>query len=312
MKMNQNCKRVNGLFLSIILLYLGIVAFFSFLTIQGVSPGIITRLMTSELLVLVPGVTYILCSKRKLTELMPVKKLKISTCLIMVLYTACLMPIASFVNAISLLFTENIMLSESEIFLAYPLPVMLLIVGAFGPFCEEFIFRGVIFGAYRNTGMTWGAIVLSSLLFGLMHMNINQFCYAFVLGIAFALVVEATGSIWSGFIAHLLINSNSMVMMHVSDWMTEATGGLANAYVDMDISEMLYPMIGVLLIIATFAVAIGACILVWMAKNEGRLERLQEIFSKQQFRVKGLISWQIVVAILICIAVIVSSMILSY
>ncbi len=302
-------KRINGLFLSVILIYLGVSLLFSYLTHRGVTLGTIMRLVVTELIILVPGVVCLLLSKQRITTQIPMKKIKLSTVFIMVLYTACLMPIASFANAISLLFTENIVLTESELFLSYPLPVILLLVGFYGPFCEEFVFRGIIFGDYRKSNQIWGSILLSSLLFGLMHMNINQFGYAFLLGIAFALAVEATGSIWCPFIAHVLINSESVFMMFLSDKLMGSDGSLSNMYADMDIPEMILPMIGVLFVATVFAVAIGACILVWMAKNEGREDRLQEIFSKSAWKFKGLLSWQVVAAMAICVTVIIASIV---
>lgn len=302
-------KRMNGLFLCVILIYLGVSVLFTYLTYRGITLGIVMRLIVTELIILVPGAVYLFLSKQKITVQVPIKKIKISTVFIMVLYTACLMPIASFANAISLLFTENVVLSESEFILAYPLPLMLLLIGVYGPFCEEFVFRGILFGGYRKSGKIWGSILLSSFLFGLMHMNINQFGYAFLLGIAFALAVEATGSIWSSLIAHLLINCESVIMMFLSDKLMGTAGELSEVYADMDVSEMILPMIGVLFVAATFAAAIGGCILVWMANNEGRADRLKEVFSKQAWKFGGLLSWQTIVAIAICLTVIIASLV---
>ena len=53
----------------------------------------------------------------------------------------------------------------------------------FGPFCEEFCFRGVVYRGYLKSGNVTGAVLLSSLLFGLMHMNFNQAPYAFALAL---------------------------------------------------------------------------------------------------------------------------------
>ena len=52
-----------------------------------------------------------------------------------------------------------------------------------------------------------GAALMSGLLFGCFHLNINQALYAFVMGIVFAYMVEATGSLWSSVIAHFAVNT---------------------------------------------------------------------------------------------------------
>ena len=50
---------------------------------------------------------------------------------------------------------------------------------------------------------------MSGLIFGLMHLNFNQFSYGFVLGVIFAAVVEASGSIYASMAIHFLINFQS-------------------------------------------------------------------------------------------------------
>ena len=50
---------------------------------------------------------------------------------------------------------------------------------------------------------------MSGLIFGLMHLNFNQFSYGFALGVIFAAVVEASGSIYASMAIHFLINFQS-------------------------------------------------------------------------------------------------------
>lgn len=66
-----------------------------------------------------------------------------------------------------------------------------------------------IFGSYRKVGM-FGAAVISGLIFGCFHLNINQGLYAFAIGFVFAYMVEATGSLWPSVIAHFAINTYSI------------------------------------------------------------------------------------------------------
>ena len=87
--------------------------------------------------------------------------------------------------------------------IAYPFVVQLLIIAVLPACVEEFVFRGLIYHSYRKNGIL-GAAVLSGLVFGLMHLNINQLSYAAVMGIIFALLVEATGSMYSSMLAHYI------------------------------------------------------------------------------------------------------------
>ena len=71
--------------------------------------------------------------------------------------------------------------------------------------CEEFLFRGAILSNLLPFGRT-NAILISALLFGLMHQNFAQFFYAFCAGIVLGLVFERTESIWSCMILHMTNN----------------------------------------------------------------------------------------------------------
>ena len=92
-----------------------------------------------------------------------------------------------------------------------PLAIALFITVSLAPaFCEEFLFRGVVYGNLRRFGVPFAGIV-SSLLFALMHENIAQTIYTFAGGIALALCYELSGSIWCGTFLHLFNNLLSCV-----------------------------------------------------------------------------------------------------
>ena len=80
---------------------------------------------------------------------------------------------------------------------------------------DEFIFRGLIFNGYKRRN-PFMAILLSAALFGLIHMNINQFSYAFVIGVIFGFMVYATGSLLPSILSHFIINGTSVVISHLS------------------------------------------------------------------------------------------------
>lgn len=101
-----------------------------------------------------------------------------------------------------MLFSTNYLEEGTTTLLTYPFAMQVILLAVIPPLVEELIFRGIFFGSYRKAGMT-GAALMSGLLFGCFHLNINQALYAFVMGIVFAYMVEATGSLWSSVIAHL-------------------------------------------------------------------------------------------------------------
>ena len=80
------------------------------------------------------------------------------------------------------------------------------------PFFEEIIFRGFVYTTIRkHWGITSGLIV-TSIIFSLFHMNFLQFFYIFGLGIALAIVYEATSSLWFSILLHSLNNAVALIL----------------------------------------------------------------------------------------------------
>jgi len=72
--------------------------------------------------------------------------------------------------------------------------------------CEEFLHRGMMLNGYKKQGFTRYGLIVSSILFGLMHLNIMQFFYATILGFFMGISVIATESIWTSVIIHFTNN----------------------------------------------------------------------------------------------------------
>lgn len=81
---------------------------------------------------------------------------------------------------------------------------------------EEFAFRGVIMQPLRKYGDKF-AIIMSALVFGLMHGNAVQAIFAFMVGIIIGYAVVVTGSLWTGIIIHFFNNFVSAAMDLLSD-----------------------------------------------------------------------------------------------
>jgi uncharacterized protein len=72
---------------------------------------------------------------------------------------------------------------------------------------EELWFRGYLGqGLLKRHGMVLG-ILLTSLLFGVYHLNVIQGFYAIILGVALHLMYRATGSLWVPIVVHFLFNA---------------------------------------------------------------------------------------------------------
>ena len=117
----------------------------------------------------------------------------------------------------------------------------------------------------------------------LFRSNINQGLYAFAIGIVFAYMVEATGSLWSSVIAHFAINTYSigvvqllkMTGIYASDGQAvgtlEGEGELAaSAGALATVMQLI-----VLLALATAFMMLAVLCIRIMAKRHGRLENIK-------------------------------------
>lgn len=92
-----------------------------------------------------------------------------------------------------------------------------LATAIFAPVCEEFTFRGAIEGCLLKAVSPWNAIILSSLIFGIVHMNPMQIPFAFALGLLFGWLYYRTKSLLPGILAHFINNTVGFVSLAMSD-----------------------------------------------------------------------------------------------
>lgn len=133
-----------------------------------------------------------------------------------------------------------------KIMMGNPLGVISVVILA--PIVEELVFRGAIMGHLLKTGKSpVFAIVVSSLVFGIVHGNLEQAPFAFILGLALGWVYYRTGSLLPSIFMHFINNGATTVNYYLSDTpfasMQEEMGMTGAA---------LYAMAGILLSLTCF------------------------------------------------------------
>jgi len=86
------------------------------------------------------------------------------------------------------------------------LGMLFITVTIVAPLFEEVVIRGIIFNDFKKAVPIWVAIIIQALVFGLMHMNLIQGSYAFVLGIVLGIIYLKYKSIWAPIILHFTFN----------------------------------------------------------------------------------------------------------
>jgi membrane protease YdiL (CAAX protease family) len=74
------------------------------------------------------------------------------------------------------------------------------------PVAEEILFRGILYPLMRRISNPCAAIWVTSVIFGVFHMNAMTFLPLTLLGATLALLYEKTGNLMSPILAHSLFN----------------------------------------------------------------------------------------------------------
>jgi hypothetical protein len=119
----------------------------------------------------------------------------------------------AFLEALTgLTFTQGESLDPSSIFDCVMLVISTAIIPAI---CEEFALRCCSLQLLRKYGKGFGVLTVS-IVFGLLHGNVIQFLYAFIVGAILAYVTVKTDSIVPAVLIHGLSNGMSVVQSIVA------------------------------------------------------------------------------------------------
>ena len=80
---------------------------------------------------------------------------------------------------------------------------------------EEFLFRGVIMRGYEKLG-TRVSIVLTAIMFSLLHLSIVSLPFTLLLGILLAYIVYRSNTLFTGILYHFINNSIAVTLVYVS------------------------------------------------------------------------------------------------
>ena len=143
----------------------------------------------------------------KLKKVEPVKLAQLSA------ITTCGIPIALFLNYFAGILSSAGANSAEDVN-TYPLILSLVVFAVVPAVVEEFVFRGVILGAYSKVDVKAG-IVISSLFFALLHFSFGSVMYGFFFGLLFAVIRLSTGNLVYTIIMHCLFNTINVLMSYM-------------------------------------------------------------------------------------------------
>lgn len=219
---------------------------------------------------------FLLCRKEKVSfpRAFRFRKVQPRTLLLAAVITIALQPFASLIaNLTNLVFPDLLEMAEDSLYGGSFLMNMVTVALIPGV-CEEFLLRGNVFNAYRSTGRIRAAVLLSALLFGLLHQNATQLFYAFAIGLVLALLFLASDSIWPGILVHFLNNGLSVVENLVEQKHGSALADRIFVFSEMDFGSAGNCVFYGLAFLAGIAV-IGLCLRV-ISRDEGTEPELEQ------------------------------------
>jgi membrane protease YdiL (CAAX protease family) len=225
---------------------------------------------TQVLFLFVPVLIYFLITGLPIKQTLKLNKLSVLDILIVIAIAVLSQPIASFFASISGLFFEDNVTPVLKELGNISYFKQLGIIALTPAICEELTMRGVVLAGYDKVSRGKAALA-TGLFFGILHLNPQQFLYAFVLGVIFAYLVRITNSIFSTILCHFTFNGIQVTLLYwMSNRNSEDLKEVSNA-VNTSVSNQI-ASIG-----STFVLAMAAAYIV--VKLLRYLEKMHSRFS---------------------------------
>ena len=262
------------------------------------------NILISQSLIFVPTVVYLCISKRNVFDLIRFKKTHPLMLVLVPIIALAIIPLTTVINALSMLFVDNQISGLSNSLVSNnSYGIALLFMAVLPAVVEETAYRGVILGNF-NEGNQLTAVIMSGVLFGIMHMNLNQMAYAIVLGIIFAFLLEATGSILSTMLAHFCINGVSVSLSYIVNKIPL----LASQTEETELTkQVILQTVSVYLPLAAIGTLIAAALIYLLAILNKRKDYFIGLFRKKETGLEDkpvrIITPALVITMIVCIVI---------
>ncbi|MBF4692815.1 type II CAAX endopeptidase family protein [Fusibacter ferrireducens] len=252
---HYNILEANVLFLVLAGVFL---TFGAYVQSRNVLSGL---LITEYGIILIPILMYTLITKKDFKAIFRMKLIPIKQVIKIMGIAVLLLPTIAVVNLITILiieiFSDAIVVDIPTAQTGVQYLGLMFIISITAGICEEGFFRGMVLDAYETElGRKWGAI-FSGILFAIFHFNPQNFLGPLVLGIMFSYLVQMTGSIFAGVIAHATNNGIAVSMGFLVNLMSDDMDAISQ-------SNQMFESTGTLLIVIVFygILAIGFALLI--------------------------------------------------
>ncbi|MFJ7756153.1 CPBP family intramembrane glutamic endopeptidase [Peribacillus muralis] len=121
--------------------------------------------------------------------------------------------------------------TQQLIAIIYKVPMVIFVTSVIGPILEEIIFRKIIFGSLHKRFNFFISAVLSSVIFGLAHGELEHLLLYTAMGLTFAYLYAKTGRILVSMSAHIAMNTLVIIIQVVNREEIEKMLDTAQAFI---------------------------------------------------------------------------------
>ena len=210
-----------------------------FYSILGVTDIRLILFLNHMILFIIPAILYVIILKPDIKQTFKFNKLYFKDFLLIIILSLVSQPLVTLFSLITSFFFENDIGNFVSQISSTPFLIMLLLMAVMPAITEEITLRGIVQSGYDDKSDLKTCVIIG-LLFGIFHLNGQQFLYAAVLGGILAYLVRVTNSIFASMTFHFMINGTSVVMQKV---LTYAQNKWGIEEVAQDISIKSLPLV---------------------------------------------------------------------
>lgn len=272
----------NVLYLIVLTLMLSSSLFFGNTDIESMSPNVfyVRTFILQVAIIGVPPLLYLIYNKMDISQVIRLNRIKLKEAFLVIGMAIFGYGIVIFINYIW-------MWAISHIGPPIPQPTppadsggqylaALLSIAIMPALVEEFLFRGVILRGYEAMGRK-ASVIMSGLLFALLHMNLASLPSIIFLGITISYIVQRSDSILSGIIYHFMNNTIAVTLVYISNTilsnMDDVQSAVPEGLGDMSIEVFLAGLMGFAIIMVFSVVLFMACLKAFKRSTEDRLAK---------------------------------------
>jgi len=167
--------------------------------------------------------------------------------------------------------------SDPQYYSTWNFFLQIFLVGVLPAICEEFLHRGILLQGIKHIGFK-KAILLSSLFFALLHFNIEQFFYAFVIGIILGFVSVVAKNIYPAIIIHFVNNTIATYLDFASykGWVFGDVLDLLQEFLINNNPFIVFVTISIIMII----VVVLLCLFIWLLYKQTIVRKVSRAINK--------------------------------